>query len=325
MAVAFSGIQPTGDIHLGNYLGALRNWVKLQESYDAVYCIVDLHALTIPYEPESFARERLEAAKAVIAAGVDPEESLLYYQSDVPAHAELAWLLGTLTSLGSLNRMTQFKDKSDQSGSNLGLYAYPVLMAADILVYRANVVPVGEDQTQHLELTRDLADRFNQRYGDVFPLPEAIIPETGARVMSLKDPTSKMSKSDPSETSRVLMLDDPDTIIKKISRAVTDSGSEIRYDWQEKPGIANLLEMLSLFTDQSVEDLESQHGDLQYGAFKRLVAEAVVAGLQPVRDRYASLSDSDVEGLMRSNAERGIERAAPFQDQVFHAMGLIGH
>ena len=257
MAVAFSGIQPTGDIHLGNYLGALRNWVKLQDSYDAVYCIVDLHALTSPYDPETFAEERLKAAKAVIAAGVDPERSLLYYQSDVPAHAELAWLLGTLTSLGSLNRMTQFKDKSDQSGSNLGLYAYPVLMAADILVYRANVVPVGEDQTQHLELARDLAERFNQRFGEVFPLPEAIIPERGARVMSLKDPTSKMSKSDPSEASRVLMLDDPDTIIKKIGRAVTDSGTDIRYDWEGKPGISNLLEMLSLFTDTSVEELEN--------------------------------------------------------------------
>jgi len=325
MAVAFSGIQPTGDIHLGNYLGALRNWVKLQDSYDAVYCIVDLHALTSPYDPATFSEERLKAAKAVIAAGVDPERSLLYYQSDVPAHAELAWLLGTLTSLGSLNRMTQFKDKSDQSGSNLGLYAYPVLMAADILVYRANVVPVGEDQTQHLELARDLAERFNQRFGEVFPLPEAIIPERGARVMSLRDPTSKMSKSDPSEASRVLMLDDPDTIIKKIGRAVTDSGTDIRYDWEGKAGISNLLEMLSLFTDTSVEELEIQHADTQYGAFKRTVAEAVVEGLRPVRDRYTALADADVVDLMSSNAARGIERAKPFQNQVFRSMGLIDH
>lgn len=325
MDVAFSGIQPTGEIHLGNYLGALRNWVRLQESFDAVYCIVDLHALTTPYDPVTFARERLEAAKAVIAAGIDPDRSLLYYQSDVPAHAELGWLLGTITSLGSLNRMTQFKDKADQAGENLGLYAYPVLMAADILLYRANAVPVGEDQTQHLELTRDLADRFNQRFGEVFPLPEAIIPERGARVMSLKDPTSKMSKSDPSETSRILMLDDPDTIMKKMGRAVTDSGTEVRYDWEAKPGISNLLEMLSLFTERNVDDLEAEYGDMQYGVFKRVVGEAVVEGLTPVRRRYAELDDNEVAALLARNADRGIERAKGFQDEVFNAMGLRRH
>ncbi len=322
MDVAFSGIQPTGDIHLGNYLGALRNWVRLQDSYDAVYCIVDLHALTIPYDPATFAAERLEAAKAVIAAGIDPDRSLLYYQSDVPAHAELGWLLGTMTSLGSLNRMTQFKDKSDQAGEFLGLYAYPVLMAADILLYRANAVPVGEDQTQHLELTRDLADRFNQRYEPIFPLPEAIIPERGARVMSLKDPTSKMSKSDPSETSRILMLDPPDVIVKKLGRAVTDSGTDIRYDWDEKPGISNLLEMLALFTDRSVEALVAEYDGTQYGAFKRTVADAVVAGLEPVRAKYADLDDAEVSQILARNAARGRDRAAPFQDEVMRAMGL---
>lgn len=322
MDVAFSGIQPTGDIHLGNYLGALRNWVRLQDSYDAVYCIVDLHALTIPYDPATFAAERLEAAKAVIAAGIDPDRSLLYYQSDVPAHAELGWLLGTMTSLGSLNRMTQFKDKSDQAGEFLGLYAYPVLMAADILLYRANAVPVGEDQTQHLELTRDLADRFNQRYETIFPLPEAIIPERGARVMSLKDPTSKMSKSDPSETSRVLMLDPPDVIVKKLGKAVTDSGTDIRYDWDEKPGISNLLEMLALFTDRSVESLVAEYEGTQYGAFKRTVADAVVAGLEPVRTKYADLEDAEVSQVLARNAARGRDRAAPFQDEVMRAMGL---
>ncbi len=322
MDVAFSGIQPTGDIHLGNYLGALRNWVALQESFDAVYCIVDLHALTVPYDPKTFATERLEAAKAVIAAGIDPDRSLLYYQSDVPAHAELGWLLGTMTSLGALNRMTQFKDKSDQAGEFLGLYAYPVLMAADILLYRANAVPVGEDQTQHLELTRDLAERFNQRYQEIFPLPEAIIPERGARVMSLKDPTSKMSKSDPSEASRILMLDGPDTIVKKMGKAVTDSGTEIRYDWVHKPGISNLLEILSLFTDRSVESLVDEHEGTQYGVFKKTVADAVVEGLDPVRSRYAELDDGEVAQLMDRNAARGRERAAPFQDEVMRAMGL---
>ncbi len=221
----FSGIQPTGNIHIGNYLGALRNWVALQGDYDCIYCVVDLHALTVPLDPAGLPTERRDAAKVLLAMGVDPGRSLLYYQSQVPQHTELSWILSTITSTGQLNRMTQFKEKADKAGSNLGLYSYPVLMAADILLYRADAVPVGEDQKQHLELARDLAERFNARFGDEFPVPEPIIPKTGARIMSLQDPTTKMSKSDPDPTSRILILDDPDTIRRRIKRAVTDSGS----------------------------------------------------------------------------------------------------
>ena len=205
----FSGIQPTGNIHIGNYLGANRNWVRLQDEYDAIYCVVDLHAITVPQDPAQFHRDRREAAKVLLAMGVDPQRSLFYYQSQVPQHTELAWILSTIASTGQLNRMTQFKDKADKAGSNLGLYAYPVLMAADILLYRAHAVPVGEDQKQHLELTRDLAERFNHRFGEEFPIPDPIIPERGARIMSLQDPSAKMSKSEPNPESRVLVLDDP--------------------------------------------------------------------------------------------------------------------
>ncbi|MBT8193814.1 MAG: tryptophan--tRNA ligase [Acidimicrobiia bacterium] len=323
--VVFSGIQPTGDIHIGNYLGALRNWVRLQDDYDTIYCIVDLHALTIPQDPTEFEADRLRAAKMVIAAGVDPTTSLFYYQSQVPQHTELSWILGTLTQLGALNRMTQFKEKADQAGENLGLYSYPVLMAADILIHHAHKVPVGDDQTQHLELARDLAGRFNRRFGDEFPVPEGIIPEHGARIMSLQDPTSKMSKSDPNLGSRILLLDDPDTVRKKIGRAVTDSGSGIEYDWDNKPGITNLLEILSLFTDTAVDALVEEHHDKQYGAFKQLVAEAVVDGLAPIRSAYSSLEDAEVSRLMNKGALDARSSAEKYQVGVREKLGLTGH
>jgi len=321
----FSGIQPTGNIHIGNYLGALRNWVALQgDEYDCIYCVVDLHAITVPLDPTEFHADRLAAAKVLLAMGVDPDRSLLYFQSQVPQHTELAWILGTITSTGQLNRMTQFKEKADKAGSNLGLYAYPVLMAADIMLFRAEAVPVGEDQKQHLELTRDLVERFNSRFGDEFPLPEPIIPETGARIMSLQDPTAKMSKSDPDPTGRILILDDPDTIRHRIKRAVTDSGRDIRHDWVEKPGIANLIEIMSLFTGTPVAAIEAEYGDSGYGGFKDAVAEAVVAGLAPIRSAFHNLDDAEVERLMQRGALDARTRAEGFQQSVRRRIGLKG-
>ena len=317
----FSGIQPTGNIHLGNYMGALRNWVKLQDEYDAIYCVVDLHAITVPYDPSELAASRLATAKALLAIGVDPSRSLLYYQSQVPQHAELAWLLGADTPLGALNRMTQFKEKSEKAGQKLGLYAYPVLMAADILVHRAHAVPVGNDQTQHLELARDIAVRFNGKFGETFPVPEQITPAVGARVMSLQDPTAKMSKSDPDESSRILVFDEPDTIVKKLKRAVTDSGSEVAYDPVNKPGISNLLEILSLFTDRSIDDLVNEHNAMQYGGFKQLVADAVVEGLTRIRTNYKNLEDGEVGRLMTKGALDARMRA---EEQMVEVRRLVG-
>lgn len=318
----FSGIQPTGNIHIGNYLGALRNWVALQANYDCTYCVVDLHAITVPQDPAAFQIERLDAAKVLLAMGVDPARSLLYYQSEVPQHTELSWILSTITSTGQLNRMTQFKEKADKAGSNLGLYSYPVLMAADILLFRADAVPVGEDQKQHLELTRDLAERFNSRFGDEFPLPEPIIPEKGARIMSLQDPTMKMSKSDPDPASRILILDDPATIRRRIRRSVTDSGTDVRYDWENKPGISNLIEMHSLFSGEPVDRIEAEHGSGGYGRFKEAVADAVIAGLTPIQQAYHALHDDDVRALMKKGAQEARTRAEVVLESVRRRVGL---
>jgi len=318
----FSGIQPTGNIHIGNYLGALRNWVALQEDYDCIYCVVDLHAITVPQDPVAFPAERLNAAKVLLAMGVDPGRSLLYFQSRVPQHAELSWILSTIASTGQLSRMTQFKDKADKAGSNLGLYSYPVLMAADILLFRADAVPVGEDQKQHLELTRDLAERFNARFGEEFPVPEPIIPKTGARIMSLQDPTTKMSKSDPDPASRILILDDPATIRRRVKRAVTDSEAEVRFDWAKKAGIANLMEMYSLFTGATMDQIEAEFGTGGYGRFKEAVAEAVVAGLTPFREAYAALDDAEVKRILETGAAAARDRAEAFQQRVRRRVGL---
>jgi len=318
----FSGLQPTGNIHIGNYLGALRNWVALQDEYDCIYCVVDLHAITLPQDPGEFLTDRHEAAKVLMAVGVDPERSLFYFQSQVPHHTELAWMLGTITGTGQLNRMTQWKDKSDIAGANLGLYSYPVLMAADILLFRADAVPVGEDQKQHLELTRDLAGRFNARFGDEFPIPDPIIPKRGARVMSLQDPTSKMSKSDSDEGSRILILDDPDVIRKRLKRAVTDSGRDVRFDWAEKPGVSNLIEILSLFTGMDIPAIESEYGEAGYGTFKDVVAEAVIEGLAPVRQAYRDLDDAEVTRLMQRGTLDARTRAEGYQARVRELFGL---
>ena len=322
----FSGVQPTGNIHLGNYLGAFRNWVRLQDDYDAIYCIVDLHAMTTDYDPSELEASRLDTAKVLIALGVDPDRSLLYTQSQVPDHTELAWILGTMTPMGVLNRMTQFKDKTDKGvPANLGLYSYPVLMAADILLYRANLVPIGDDQRQHMEMTRDLAERFNNRFGDVFPIPEGYIPETSARVMSLTEPTSKMSKSDEQMKSRVSVLDDPDVIRKRIRSAVTDSDPEVRYDVTAKPGISNLLEIMAACTGRSVDDLVSEYSDAGYGVFKDAVADAVIDELAPVKAAYKSLSNGDVRAVLRAGGIKANEIVQPYQREIRKAVGIKGY
>jgi tryptophanyl-tRNA synthetase len=261
-------------------------------------------------------------AKMVIASGVDPERSLLYFQSQVPQHSELAWILGTITGIGQLERMTQYKEKSDRAGQNLGLFSYPVLMAADIVIHKAHAVPVGDDQTQHLELTRDLVERFNTRFGPEFPVPERITPKVGARVMSLQDPTSKMSKSDPDPNSRILLVDEPDLIRKKIKTAVTDSDRYVRYDWDEKPGISNLLELFSVFSGRRIDDVVSEYHESGYGGFKAAVAEAVVEGLAPIRSRFEALADADVTEIMERGREVAAQRAEREMQSIKARVGL---
>jgi tryptophanyl-tRNA synthetase len=318
----FSGIQPTGDFHVGSYTGALKNWVAMQDEYETIYCVVDLHAMTVPYEVSDLRAARLETAKMLLAVGIDPERSLLYYQSEVPQHVELCWILGTMTGLGQLERMTQFKEKADRARENLGIFAYPVLQAADILVHKAHAVPVGDDQTQHLELTRDLAQRFNARFGEEFPLPETITPEIGARVMALTDPTSKMSKSDPSPRSRILLKDTPDQILKKVKAAVTDTGTDVAYDWESKPGISNLLELFSVFSDRSIPELVAEYGDSGYGSFKVAAAEAIADALAPIRSRYDSLEDAEVEKAMARGAAVARDRAEASMRTVREKVGI---
>jgi tryptophanyl-tRNA synthetase len=315
-------MQPTGDPHVGSLIGALSNWVGMQDEYDTIYCVVDLHAMTAPYDPADLRRERADLAKMILAAGVDPKRSLLYYQSEVPQHVELSWILSTLTGLGQLERMIQFKEKADKGGQNLGLLAYPVLQAADILIHRVHAVPVGNDQAQHLELTRDLAERFNSRFGNVFPVPERITPEIGARVMSLTEPTSKMSKSDPSPKSRVLLTDSTDQIMKKVKSAVTDTGTEVAFDWENKPGISNLLEMFSFFSGRSIDDLVSEYGESGYGAFKVAVGESIAEGIKPIRDAYEAISDAEVAQVMASSASRARAMAKGTMAAVRDSVGL---
>ncbi|HVR32792.1 MAG TPA: tryptophan--tRNA ligase [Acidimicrobiia bacterium] len=318
---AFSGVQPTGNVHVGNYIGAFQNWVAMQETYETIYCVVDLHAMTVPYDPGEFVRTRIDMAKMVIACGVDPARSLLYYQSHVPQHTELTWILSTITGIGQLERMTQYKEKADRAGQNLGLLSYPVLMAADIIIHHVNAVPVGDDQTQHLELTRDLVERFNSRFGEEFPLPERITPEIGARVMSLQDPTAKMSKSDPVPASRIHLTDTPDEIVRKIKTAVTDSDRFVRYDWDDKPGISNLLELASVLGGRPVDELVAEFHDAGYGAFKQAVAEAVIDGLEPIRTRFAALDDADIIDTMSRGGTIARERA---EDQMATVRTKVG-
>ena len=322
----FSGVQPTGtgELHVGNLVGALTNWVGMQDEYDCVYCVVDMHAMTVPYDRDEFVRARITTAKTLLAAGIDTTRSLLYYQSQVPQHAELAWILGTITGMGQLERMTQFKEKADKAGQNLGLFAYPVLMAADILLYKAHAVPVGDDQTQHLELTRDLAERFNSRFGNEFPVPERITPRLGSRVMSLQDPTAKMSKTDDNAGGFIMLTDEPDVIRKKVKSAVTDSDRYVRYDWTEKPGVSNLLELASFFSKRPIPDIQAEFHEAGYGRFKEVVAEVVVEGLTPFRTRYKSLADGDVAHIMQKGTLDARQRAEQQMVSVRRKVGLAG-
>uniref|UniRef100_A0A7C2WRC7 Tryptophan--tRNA ligase n=1 Tax=Thermorudis sp. TaxID=1969470 RepID=A0A7C2WRC7_9BACT len=305
---AFSGIQPTGGIHIGNYLGAIRNWVLQQDQYDNMFCIVDLHAMTLPYDASELRSRTIEVASALLAAGIDPQRSILFVQSEVREHSELCWILGTLATFGELRRMTQFKEKSKGSERvGAGVFFYPVLQAADILLYDAAVVPVGEDQKQHIELTRDLAIRFNHTFGETFVVPEPDIKPAGARIMSLTDPLKKMSKSDPDPDSRIELRDPPDEIRRKIRRAVTDSEAEVRFDEERKPAISNLLTIYSLFADIPIPELEQRYAGKGYSEFKRDLAEVIIAGLQPIQQRLDELAANP--GIVIRTLKEGATRA----------------
>lgn len=298
MTRVFSGIQPSGDLHLGNLLGALVNWSKMQDDYDAVYSIVDLHALTLPQEPGVLKKATIEQAQLLMAIGIDPERSILFVQSHVPQHTELAWLMECTVSYGELSRMTAFKDKSNRSTTSFvsaGLFTYPALQAADILLYDTEVVPVGDDQRQHVEITRDIAERFNSRYGETFVVPEHRIPPAGARVMDLQHPENKMSKSVGDSPGTVWVLEDLKKVEKKFKRAVTDSESEVRYDREAKPGVSNLLDILSACTGTAPEELAKNY--TQYGPLKGDTAEAVIEVLRPIQERFAELEADPAETL----------------------------
>jgi tryptophanyl-tRNA synthetase len=327
--VVFSGMQPSGDsLHLGNYLGALVNWVALQDDHDPIYCVVDLHAITVQQEPASLREATRRTAAQYLAAGVDPERSTLFVQSHVPAHTELAWVLGTLTGFGEAGRMTQFKDKSSRYGAEsttVGLFTYPVLMAADILLYGTHLVPVGDDQRQHLELTRDLAGRFNTRYGDTFVVPEAMIPKESARIYDLQDPTAKMSKSAASPNGLINLMDDPKVIAKRIRSAVTDTEREVRYDLKAKPGIANLLDIYATVTGRSIPELEAAYDGKGYGDLKKDLAEVVVERVAPIRERTLELMQdpAELDRLLAIGAEKASERAERTLAAVYDRVGFL--
>ena len=313
--VMLSGIQPSGDLHLGNYLGALRNWVALQDDYNAIYCVADEHAITVRQDPAALRRQSLELYAQFIACGLDPEKSIIFIQSHVPQHAELAWVLNCYTMFGELSRMTQFKDKSASHADNVnaGLFTYPSLMAADILLYQADLVPVGEDQRQHVEITRNIAQRFNGIYGDVFTMPEAYIPKVAARVMSLSEPEKKMSKSSPNENSFVLVMDKPEAIMRKFKRAITDSEGGI-YRSPEKPGVTNLIEIYSAVTGMTPEAVENEFNGKGYGVFKPAVGEAVVEALRPIREETERLLGD--KGYLETLYRQGAEKAAALANRT---------
>lgn len=325
MQRVFSGIQPTGRIHLGNYIGALQRFTRFQEENDAFYCVVNLHAMTIPYDPAELREKTLELAALYMATGLDPKKATLFAQSDVPAHAELAWMLQCVGYMGEANRMTQFKEKSEGKDSvSVGLFTYPVLMAADVLLYQTDFVPVGEDQKQHLELTRDLANRFNQRFGETFKIPEPKIEEVGARIMALDNPTKKMSKSAKTEGNNIALLDDPSVIKKKIMRSVTDSENEVRYDPENKPGVSNLLTIYSLLTDKSIQELEQQYSGQGYGQLKKDLVDVVVNELAPLQERYEEIRQSgEVENVLAQGAEQAAAVAEETLRAAKERMGLV--
>jgi tryptophanyl-tRNA synthetase len=321
----FSGVQSTGLLTFGNY-ATMRHWSKLADENECLYCVVDLHAVTVARKPEDLRRETRGIFAALLALGIDPERDIPFIQSHVPAHSELMWLLGCHTMFGELSRMTQFKDKSARHESNInaGLFTYPILMAADILLYDTNIVPVGDDQKQHVELSRDICLRFNGRYGNVFTVPEPLIAKVGARISSLLEPAKKMSKSDPNENASIYITDDRDAIVKKMKRAVTDSDGAVRYDPGNKPGVANLMTLYHVATGSTFEEIEKEFDGKGYGVFKNAVAEAVADCLTPVRERVNNyLSDAaQLDALARRGAERAGEIAVKTLERVYNAMGF---
>jgi tryptophanyl-tRNA synthetase len=321
----FSGIQPTGNIHLGNYLGALRNWVALQHEYESFFCIVNLHAITVPQDPKLLAAKTRELARIYLAAGIDPKVSTIFVQSDVSQHAELTWILNCIARMSELERMTQFKDKTRRQTESVavGLLDYPVLMASDILLYQTDLVPVGEDQKQHLELTRDLAIRFNRDYGDTFRIPDPYIPKVGSRIMSLSDPAKKMSKSDDDPNGCVMLLDDADTIQRKFKRAVTDSGTEIRFD-ESRPAITNLLTIYHLITGEPTQEVEAHFEGKGYAQLKAQIAEVTVEFLRPLQQRVSDITDERLDHILGGGRERAKKIAGATLEQVFEKMGIAG-
>ena len=319
----FSGAQPTGQLHIGNYLGALKNWVALQDDYDAFYCIVNLHAITLPQDPVTLRKATLDLARIYLAAGVDPARSTIFIQSDVPEHTELTWVLSCIARMGELERMTQFKDKGKGNAerAGVGLFTYPVLMAADILLYQTDLVPVGADQKQHLELCRDLAERFNRDYGETFKLPDPYIPPVGASIKSLQDPGKKMSKSDENLNGSIFLLDDADTVTKKIKRAVTDSGTTIEFD-EKRPAINNLLSIYQILTDKSADECISHFEGKGYGHFKTELAETVVEFLRPFQERVKQYDDEILFSILEPGAEKARDIAARTLSDVYSAMGI---
>ncbi|SJN13455.1 Tryptophanyl-tRNA synthetase [Leucobacter sp. 7(1)] len=327
--VLFSGMQPSSDsLHLGNYIGALSQWTQMQEDFDAFFCVVNLHAITVPQDPKELAERTRTTAAQYIAAGIDPAKSTLFVQSHVSAHAELAWVLNTLTGFGEASRMTQFKDKSQRFGSDttsVGLFTYPVLMAADILLYQAASVPVGEDQRQHVELTRDLATRFNSRFGDTFVVPEAQIQQGTAKIYDLQDPTSKMSKSAETEAGLVKVLDSMNVTKKKIMRAITDDEASIRFDRQAKPGVSNLLTVYSVLSGRSIDSIVDEYAGRGYGDLKKGLVEVVDGALTPVRERTEELlaDPAELDRLLAGAADRANAVANQTMDLVYERMGLL--
>jgi tryptophanyl-tRNA synthetase len=321
----FSGIQPSGDPHIGNYSGGFRQYAQTQEQGDALFCIVDLHAITIEHDPAALRDGTLDITAMLFATGIDPHRSVVFAQSHVTAHAEAAWLLSSVAGYGQLGRMTQFKEKAaEEDFVSAALFTYPVLMAGDILLYQTDIVPIGDDQRQHLELTRDIAQRFNSRYGETFAVPEGVYPETGGRVMNLQEPNVKMSKSRGAESGTVLMLDPPDAVRKKLKTAVTDSGTDVRYDPKGKPGISNLIELMTVVTGDSIQDVEARYDGSGYGQFKSDVAEAIVTVLEPIQARYREARSDPAEllRLLRMGAEKGRALSAPTLEAMYERTGF---
>lgn len=323
--IVFSGIQPSGNLHIGNYIGSLRQWVKGQNEGLNIFCIVDMHAITVPQEPARLREKSFELAAIYLAAGIDPNKSILFIQSHNPDHANLGWVLNCIASMGQMNRMIQYKEKSEgKEFVSVGLFDYPALMAADILLYDTTQVPIGEDQKQHVELTRDLAEKFNSRFGETFVLPTPVIPKTGGRIMSLVDPTKKMSKSDNNPNATIYLLDEPEMAKRKIMSATTDSGKEIKYDWADKPGITNLIEIYNQLGDKSIEDIEREFKGKSYKEFKEKVSEVVAAFLRDFQEKYRKESDNKkLMKILEEGSKKAYNISHPKLLEVYDKLGFV--